>query len=94
MTLGETPKRGAGRPAIFQSDEERRQKRCRQQSERRRIKREIAGNPMLTPIQVEERNVNCPNEVVAERIKLIAVAKRQWGGIIPDKVLDELLPQC
>ena len=94
MTLDETPKRGAGRPAIFQSDEERRQKRCRQQSERRRRRREMAGDPMQIPWQIEERQVNCPNDVVAERIKLIAVAKRQWGGVIPDKVLDELLPRC
>ena len=49
---------------------------------------------MQIPWQIEERQVNCPNDVVAERIKLIAVAKRQWGGVIPDKVLDELLPRC
>lgn len=83
-----------GRKAIFQTTEEKRQKRCLQQSERRRRKRELAGNPILTPVQIENRQVNCPNDIVADRIKLIAIAKRKWGGVIPEEVLDELLPQC
>ena len=83
-----------GRPMIIQTAEEKRQKRCLQQSERRRRIRERAADPMQIPWQIEERQVNCPNDLAAERIKLISVAKRQWGGVIPDKVLDELLPRC
>jgi hypothetical protein len=47
---------------------------------------------MLTPTQLENRQVNCPNDVVAQRIKMMAMAKRKWGGVIPEEVLDELLP--
>ena len=71
------------------TEEEIRQHRRLQQMKRRARKREL-----ITADEIENRQVNCENHELKTRVLMARVAKRKYGGLIPDKVFDELFPQC
>lgn len=69
--------------------EARKQKNRLAQMKRRARKREL-----ITADDIENRKVNCNDHELKTRILMARMAKRKFGGVIPDKVFDELFPRC